>query len=219
MITFQQLIVLADKDGNVFHSLNGLARRTSIPHEILQAGIESLLKPDPESQSPKEDGRRIKPLPVDEDGRHPYGWELVNYSYYRDLSSKYEATEKARLRKQRQRLRERESQLVTPCHAPSRMSRHKDTDIDKDIKEIYKEKFKFKNKVPIPTDFFLTDQMKEYAKKKRYIGNLNNFTEYFITKNKASGNKQKDWYSAWQSWLQKDIEWHPENQETELVDL
>jgi hypothetical protein len=219
MITFQQLIVLADKDGNVYHSLNGLARKTSIPHEILKSGIESLLQPDSESQSPKENGCRIKRLPIEECGRQPHGWEIVNYAYYRDLGSRYESRENARLRKQRQREREAMSQDVTDCHASSRMSRHTDTDKDKDKEEIYKESFKFKKKVCLPFQFHLTDQMKEYAKKKRYVGNLDTFTEYFISKNKASGSKYKDWYSAWQSWLQKDIEWHPENQEEDLVTL
>jgi len=222
MVTFQQLIVLADRDGNVYHSLNGLARKTSIPHEILKPGIDNLLLPDPESQSPKENGRRIKKLPVEEGGRQPHGWAIVNYSYYRDLGSKYESKEKARLRKQRQRQRDSESRSVTDGHASSRMSRHTDTDTDKDtkdIKEINKENFKFKVKVSIPTDFHLTEQMKAYAKEKRYIGNLNNFTEYFISKNTADGRKYKNWYSAWQSWLQKDIEWHPENQEEETVEF
>ena len=131
LITFQQLIVLADKYGCVYHSINGLSRRTSIPKEILEEGIKALLEPDSESQSPKNDGRRILPVPAEEDGRQPHGWLIVNYKYYRDLSSKYETKEKARIRKQRQREREKQEENVTPCHASSRMSRHTDTDKDK----------------------------------------------------------------------------------------
>jgi hypothetical protein len=102
----------------------------------------------------------------------------------------------------------------------SKRRQHDETETETETDKIrVEETFKFKVKVPIPKDFHLTALMEGYAIRKRYVGNLNNFTEYFISKNKASGNKYKDWYSAWQSWLQKDIEWHPENQEEDLVTL
>ncbi len=76
-------------------------------------------------------------------------------------------------------------------------------------------RFKFKIKVPIPKNFHLTDQMVEYAKKKRYNQNLENFTEQFIKNCKSNGRKYKDWYSAWQNWLLNDIKWNPNHQDKE----
>lgn len=81
LVTFQQLLVLADRDGNVDMTAAAIARRTTIPLEIIELGIAELLKPDPESRTPTEEGRRIVPLA---DGRS-WGWRIVNYTHYREL--------------------------------------------------------------------------------------------------------------------------------------
>jgi hypothetical protein len=81
LVTFQQLLVLADPDGNVDMTAGAIARRTTIPLEIIETGIAELVKPDPESRTPTEGGRRIVPLA---DGRS-WGWRVVNYKHYRDL--------------------------------------------------------------------------------------------------------------------------------------
>lgn len=81
LVTFQQLLVLADMDGNVDMTAGAIARRTTIPLEIIEAGIEALLLEDPESRTPTENGRRILPLA---EGR-PWGWKIVNYKHYRAL--------------------------------------------------------------------------------------------------------------------------------------
>ena len=129
LITLQQLVVLADKDGVVRMTAASLSRRTGIPLEIIENGIEILEKPDPASQSPHEDGRRIVGLEVDETGRQPMGWRLVNYAYYRELGKKANAAE----RKRRQRDRDRDGSVTdrdTVTH-PSRDVTHTDTDKDK----------------------------------------------------------------------------------------
>lgn len=74
---------------------------------------------------------------------------------------------------------------------------------------------KFNKKVSIPGNFCLTDNMVEYAKKKRYNKSLDTFTELFI---KTCGGdtvkyKYTNWYSAWQKWLMNDIKWNPDNQD------
>lgn len=81
LVTFQQLLVLADMDGNVDMTAGAIARRTTIPLEIIEQGIVSLLEDDPESRTPVEDGRRIMPLA---EGRS-WGWRIVNYKHYRGL--------------------------------------------------------------------------------------------------------------------------------------
>lgn len=81
LVTFQQLLVLADPDGNVDMTAAAIARRTTIPLEIIEAGIVALLEPDPESRTPTEGGRRILPL---SEGRS-WGWHIVNYKHYREL--------------------------------------------------------------------------------------------------------------------------------------
>lgn len=81
LVTFQQMLVLADQDGNVDMTATAISRRTTIPEDIIRCGIESLLLPDEESRTPAEDGRRIVPL---SEGRS-WGWRIVNYAHYRQL--------------------------------------------------------------------------------------------------------------------------------------
>lgn len=81
LVTFQQLLVLADQDGCVDMTAGAISRRTTIPIEIISLGILELEKPDPESRTPLEEGRRLVPL---SEGR-PWGWKIVNYKHYREL--------------------------------------------------------------------------------------------------------------------------------------
>lgn len=81
LVTFQQLLVLADMEGNVDMTQSAISRRTTIPLEIIQRGIAELVKPDPDSRTPAEEGRRLIPLA---EGR-TWGWRIVNYVHYREL--------------------------------------------------------------------------------------------------------------------------------------
>ena len=67
LVTFQQMLVLADQEGNVDMTAEAIARRTTIPLNIIKLGIEELLKPDSKSRTPVEEGRRIIPLSSDRD--------------------------------------------------------------------------------------------------------------------------------------------------------
>jgi hypothetical protein len=78
------LLVLADEKGIVDMTIEAVARRTNVPLEIVSSGIAALLKPDPNSRSQEEEGRRIVPL----DERRSWGWLIVNYERYRNTKSK-----------------------------------------------------------------------------------------------------------------------------------
>ena len=138
MIVFQQFIVLADSEGIVDYTPPALSRRTGIPLDIIEHGIEKLQQPDPYSRSKEFSGKRIVLL----DDHRPWGWSIVNYEYYRDLASREDQRIKARERKRKQR--ENQSQTVdskdtshdvTNGHASSRMSRHEDEDANEDADE------------------------------------------------------------------------------------
>jgi hypothetical protein len=58
-----------------------IARRTNVPVEIVNRGIERLSSPDLESRSPEEEGRRIVLL----DPHRSWGWRIVNYEQYRNI--------------------------------------------------------------------------------------------------------------------------------------
>ena len=124
MVTFQQMIVLADFNGIVDYTPPAISRRTGIPLDIIEHGIEKLEAPDPYSRTPDDEGRRIRRM----DEHRPWGWYIVNYEDYKTLASRAEERERARLRKQKQREKQRQapdseevSQDVTDGHGESRM--------------------------------------------------------------------------------------------------
>lgn len=89
LVTFQQLIILADKQGGVDMTAEAIARRTTIPLEVIKRGLTALQKADPQSRTPDEDGRRIVPLA---DNR-TWGWRIVNYDKYRKIRTADERRE------------------------------------------------------------------------------------------------------------------------------
>lgn len=109
LVTFQQLIVLANKHGEVDMTLESIHRRTTIPLDILQRGIHELLKPDPQSRSTAEDGRRIMPLVP---GR-AWGWRLVNHAHYAAIRSQEDRREYHKLYGRERRAKEAVNKLST----------------------------------------------------------------------------------------------------------
>ena len=99
IVTFQQMIVLADAGGIVDMTVRALSARTSIPIEVLDRGIAVLEAPDPESRTPAEDGRRIVRLDQD----RPWGWSIVNHARWRSIAGAGELRESARDRMNRLR--------------------------------------------------------------------------------------------------------------------
>ena len=81
LITFQQLVILADKNGVVDMTAEAIARRTTIPLDVIQKGLAALQEADPQSRTPDEEGRRILLLSNDRD----WGWKIVNYQHYRSI--------------------------------------------------------------------------------------------------------------------------------------
>ena len=55
-LVFTDLLVLADEDGIVDVTVEAIARRTNVPLEIVQSGIQKLEQPDPQSRSKDEGG-------------------------------------------------------------------------------------------------------------------------------------------------------------------
>ena len=89
LVTFQQFIILADKNGVVDMTPEAISRRTTIPLKIIENGIKHLEKVDKDSRSPSEDGRRIVLLSDNRD----WGWRIVNYGHYRKIRSEEERRE------------------------------------------------------------------------------------------------------------------------------
>lgn len=89
VITFQQMLILADKIGVIDRTPEAISRITTIPLDIILEGIAALEEPDPESRSPDEEGRRIVRLSPN----RTWGWRIVNYEHYRNLRKEEDRTE------------------------------------------------------------------------------------------------------------------------------
>ena len=89
LVTFQQLVILADKHGVVDMTAKVIATRTTIPLEIIQKGLKALSQPDPQSRTPAEEGRRIVRLSENRD----WGWRIVNYEHFRKIRSEEDRRE------------------------------------------------------------------------------------------------------------------------------
>lgn len=98
---FEDLLKLADRDGNVDMTASAIARRTAVPIEIVTKAIEKLCQPDSESRSIDEDGRRLIPL----DSHRSWGWQIVNYLNYRSIRDEDDRRVYFRERKRLQRSR------------------------------------------------------------------------------------------------------------------
>lgn len=99
MVTFQQLIILADKGGIVDMTAEAIARRTTIPIEIINIGITALEQTDADSRTPTEEGRRIVRLSPDRE----WGWRIVNHEHYRRIRTQEERREYMRIYQQKRR--------------------------------------------------------------------------------------------------------------------
>lgn len=89
LVTFQQLVILSDRHGVVDMTAEAISRRTTLPLDVIKAGLKVLVKPDPNSRTPDEQGRRIVQLSDDRN----WGWRIVNYEKYRKIRSADERRE------------------------------------------------------------------------------------------------------------------------------
>ena len=128
IVTFQQMIVIADADGIVDMTPQAICAHTSIPIDIIEKGLKKLSEPDPYSRTPGEEGRRI--VCIDE--HRPWGWQIVNYAKYKHLKDSDEVREQNRIRAQR--FRDKRNASSRDVTAGNTESRHTDTDTDTEKK-------------------------------------------------------------------------------------
>ena len=115
LIVMQQLVILADRHGEVEMTPQAISNTTTIPLDIVEKGLQVLMEPDPMSRSKAEEGRRIVLLDPD----RPWGWRLVNYQYYVELASKEDKRRKDAERLAEKRNENNNSQDVAKCRSMS----------------------------------------------------------------------------------------------------
>src|SRR5687767_11182571 len=71
------MLAMADKDGEVWASVGGLADMARISRDECLVALQELLSPDEDSRTKEHDGQRIEVIPG--------GWRILNYKKYREL--------------------------------------------------------------------------------------------------------------------------------------
>lgn len=84
------MLAMADRDGRVWASVPGLAKRAGVTLAEGEAALKRFLSPDEYSRSQEEDGKRVREI----DG----GWELINHNKYRQMLSVEERREYQRVK-------------------------------------------------------------------------------------------------------------------------
>lgn len=134
LIVFQQMIVLADEDGIIDLTAKAMSARTGIPFEYFEYAIPKLESPDNESRTPTEDGRRIIRL----DEHRTWGWQIVNYMYYRNMATREDKkkADRERIKRKRADIKANKNTGVVRGRKGSQGVHdvaHTDTDTDKKI--------------------------------------------------------------------------------------
>jgi len=110
---FMMLLALSDRHGEVIGTDIAIARMMNVPKDDFCESLKPLLEPDPDSNSPAEEGRRVI---ASESGR---GYKIVNYTAYRDIKSDDEKRQYMRqyMRQRRQKDKETVENVtdVNPC--------------------------------------------------------------------------------------------------------
>lgn len=82
------MLAKANRHGEVFGAVPGIARLANVTLDEAQCAIETLLAPDQWSRTPDNEGRRIAPI----DG----GWRLLNFAKFDAMRSASESAERRR---------------------------------------------------------------------------------------------------------------------------
>lgn len=83
---FVFLLAHADAQDNVNMTVERIAERAHLPVADVRAGLAVLEAPDPESQTPDHEGRRIVRL----DAHRTWGWHIVNRAAYKRIRDESE---------------------------------------------------------------------------------------------------------------------------------
>ena len=189
IVTLQQLVILADADGAVDMTPPAIAARTSIPLEIIEAGLDQLSTVDKYSRTPTEDGRRI--VLLDED--RPWGWRIVNYKYYRDLASREDKKEKDRQRIAEKRNKNNDVAECRNLSQPVADVAHTNTYTNTDKKK------KGRSRTPfIPPS---VEEVSAYCKERGNFVNPESFVDHYTANGWVRGKtKISDWKACVRTW-------------------
>ena len=96
-LVWLSLLAMADKNGQVQASTDGIARRANVSLDECEKAIKTLRSPDRRSKNKLYDGRRIRKI--------ENGWLVLNYKRYRDMRTDSQVAEAEKKQRYRDRKR------------------------------------------------------------------------------------------------------------------
>lgn len=189
LVTFQQMLVLADPQGIVDMTPEVIAARTTIPLEIIRIGVAALEEPDPESRSAEMEGRRIVRLA----DHRSWGWQIVNYLQYRAIRDEQHRRDYMREYRRRRRAAGKDvnnmnkSEHVHTVHRSSPKQKQKQKNKDTRARNA--------RATSIPEDFTISDRVRRWAAEKGH-DRLEARFEHFVGQARAKGYTYLDWDEA-----------------------
>jgi hypothetical protein len=96
-IVWIAMLATCDAYGKVEGSIPGFASLARVSVDEMRFAIGRLSSPDPESRTPDNEGRRISSIPG--------GWQILNYSNYRERLQEKDGSKARAMRESRERRR------------------------------------------------------------------------------------------------------------------
>lgn len=214
LVTLQQMIILSDRDGIIDMTAQAIASKTTIPLEIIEAGIAFLELPDPQSRTPDEEGRRLVRLSESRD----WGWRVVNKKMYSKIKTQEDRREYHRQYWHERKLNKSNinstptQHLSTPLNTSQPNSNHIDIDIDvnkdQDQKLLVSSKpsknENKKNGTRLPDDWALSHEQALWARNARpdidVTKEAEKFADFWQSK-PGAGARKLDWNKTWKNWV------------------
>lgn len=192
------LLLMADQEGNIMATRDAIAHRLRTTREEVDWGLGLLMEPDPGSRNPDDDGRRLRAI----DGLG-YGWQIVNYGFYRGIRSAEELREANRKRQADFRARNAPVTLRNKSN-PSEAEAVSEAISQKAEAKIKRKDARAKRALcQSPEGFSLSDRVRAWAESRGYI-RLEEHLEHFITQANARGYEYADWDSALMNAIRRD---------------
>jgi hypothetical protein len=199
LVTFQQFLVLADRVGIVDMTAEAIARRTTIPLDIIKIGITSLEQTDDGSRTPDEEGRRIVRIRPNTD----WGWQVVNYEKYRNMRNADERREYMR-NLMRERRSATKKHVNGSKHVLAKLAYEMRSDADEKQKKETTTRAKTARGCVLPDGFELTPETLAWCKPKMGEKELSIRYHYFVDYAKSSGKRYLDWQAAFKNSVRGD---------------
>jgi hypothetical protein len=212
LVTFQQMIILADASGVVDMTAEAIARRTTVPLEIIAVGIAALEQPDDQSRTPDLEGRRIIRL----DAARSWGWQIVNHAHYRKIRSQEERREY--MRKYQREYRAKQAGVnesvnnvsnVSPCskqEAVSRKQIHSEGHRESAAADAATPKAPPRKK-QLPPDWVLPAEWYEWTTAERphwTPKQVAMVADRFADHWRGKGEARADWQATWRNWVRRE---------------